>query len=56
MINNGTSTLPVSKYEWYYQNNDSVDSENATYSVSNPTGGFAQIKLTATTLAYQNCY
>jgi len=51
MINNGTSTLPVSKYEWDYQNNGSVDSENATYSVSNPTGGFAQIKLTATTLA-----
>lgn len=51
MINTGTSTLPVTKYEWDFQNNGTVDSEDPTYSASHTGGGFGQIKLTATTLA-----
>lgn len=51
MINTGTSTLPITKYEWDYGSDGSVESENPTYSTSHAGGGFGQIKLTATTLA-----
>ena len=51
MVNNGSSTLPITKYEWDFQNNGTIDSQNPTYSTAHSAGGFAQIKLTATTAA-----